>query len=183
MAHCEVNVDSNIVHVAFSHSGARIAILTQESLSVFAWSVKSRPLPAPLLESSYPLSQTPGCRPRQAVFLGESEVYVLSHFGPSDCRIERTMLETRETTLTYAASEGERIHSIFSNFEHDKLWFSKSSETSRATTYSNLTLVDGNSLEITPFEESPSVDTHWASSIRISGDQVFPHLLRAQGLY
>lgn len=181
MAHCEVNVDSNIVDVAFSHSGARIAILTQDSLSVFAWSVKTRPLPAPLLESSHPLSQTPGYLPRQVAFLGESEVYVLSHFGPSECRIERTMLETRETTLAYTTSEGERIHSIFSNLEHDSLWFSKSSETSRATTYSNLTLVDGNSLEM-PFEKSPSVDTHWASSIRISGDQVFAHLLRAQQL-
>ncbi|KAH8697212.1 putative killer toxin sensitivity protein [Talaromyces proteolyticus] len=184
MAYCEINVDSNIVDVAFSRSGARIAVLTNNNFSIFAWPVKSKPIPAPLLESSYPLSEASGFRPRQIAFLGERDVYILSHHGPFDRCIERTTLETRETTVSYLASEEEHIHSIFSSLERDKLWFSKSSNKSRVMSYSKVMPENGHVLEITPFDDIPTVDTYWAASSSISGDQeILVSLTRTGALY
>lgn len=177
MAHCEINVDSNIVDVAFSHSGARIAVLTTDSFSIFSWSMKTRPVPSPLLESSHPLPQTPNSRPRQIAFLHDSEVFVLIHNGP-DCRIERMRLDTRESSVPYVISAEEQIQSIFPNIQHDKLWISKSSLKPKGTTYLQGGL-HAEELEISAFDTAPTVEAQWASSTCISDDQVLSPSLAA----
>lgn len=170
MAHCEINVDSNIVDVAFSHSGARIAVLTADSFSIFAWPMKTRPVPSPLLESSHPLPQTPNSRPRQIVFLHDSEVFILIQDGP-DRRIERMRLDTRESSVSFAISADEQIQGIFSNIQHDKLWISKSLLRTKGTTYLRGVL-SAEDLQISAFDIAPIAEAQWAASTCISGDQV-----------
>ena len=74
MAHNELALESNAIDVAFSKSGSRIAVLMNNKLSIYLWSLKSRPVPIPIIESSYPLSDDPASRPRQIAFLDENEV-------------------------------------------------------------------------------------------------------------
>ncbi|OKL58783.1 hypothetical protein UA08_05682 [Talaromyces atroroseus] len=185
MAHCEISVDSNIVDIAFSRTGSRIAVLTTDNFSIFEWSLKSKPVPSPLLESSYPLPQNLNSRPRQIAFLGDSEVFVLIHHDPFDRRIERTRLDTRETIISYTASAEEDIKSIFTSIKHDKLWISKSSETTMGTTYLEGVL-SPEKPEASPFEQAPLVDTHWAASTSISDNQeqnILISLTRTGALY
>lgn len=172
MAHNELPLDSNIIDVAFSKSGTRIAVLTDKSFSVFLWSLKSRPVAMPILESSYPLSDSPASRPRQIAFLDESEVYVLKESAPNTSHIERTTLETRETRVVYEAAESEQLSSIFPGVGHRSLWFSHASQAGRPVAYSTIDPVDGNEATIVLWSDSPNVDTHWAQAVSISEDQV-----------
>jgi elongator complex protein 1 len=173
MAHCEITVDSNIVDVSFSHSGTRIAVLTRDNFSVFAWPLKKKPVPAPLLESSYPLPEAAQSRPRRISFLGDNEVYILNHFDPYQRRIERTALDTRETEVVYAVAEEKQLHSIFSSLGHEKLWFSKSFSTGAPISYSNIVPHSGDVFQSGVWNDSPGVDTFWAEAIQISDDQVW----------
>lgn len=173
MAHCEITVDSNIVDACFSHSGTRIAVLTRDNFSVFAWSLKKRPVPTPLLESSYPLPEAAQSRPRQIAFLNDNEVYILNHLDPYQRRIERTALETRETKVVYEAADAEHLHRIFPSLGHEKLWFSKSSRAGVPISYSYGVPRSGNEFDITVWDNSPGVDTFWAEAIQISDDQVW----------
>jgi elongator complex protein 1 len=171
MAHCEISVDSNIVDIAFSRAGTRIAVLTTDNFFIFSWSLKSKPVPTPVLESSYPLPQDSNSRPRQIAFLGDNEVFVIIHHDPFDRRIERTRLDTRETTVSYTASAEEHIQNIFLSIKHEKLWVSKSSEKAKGTTYL-AGVPSPEKLELSPFDHAPLLDTHWAASTGISDDQV-----------
>lgn len=172
MAHNELPLDSNIIDVAFSKSGTRVAVLTENNFSVFLWSLKSRPVAAPVLESSHPLSDAPSSRPRQIAFLDETEVYVLKDSAPDTSHIERTMLVTRETRVVYEAAESEQLCSIFPAVGHRSLWFSHASRAGRPVAYSTIDLTSGDEAIIAPWSESPSVDTHWAHAVSISEDQV-----------
>lgn len=172
MAHNELPLDSNVIDVAFSKSGTRIAVLMEKSFAVFLWSLKSRPVPIPILESSYPLSDAPSCRPRQITFINETEVYVLKASGPSIDQIERTTLETRDSRVVYQSVNAEQISSIFSGVGHQALWFSHASQPSRPVTYSTIELTAEDNVEVAAWGESPSVDTHWARAVSISDDEV-----------
>jgi hypothetical protein len=128
MAQCEVTLDSNIVDVSFSLSGSRIAVLTKSDFSVFTWSLKGRPVPCPVLESSHPLPEAPGSRPRQILFLRENEVYILINCKPGQCQIQCTALTTLTTKIAYQTTPVEHIHSIFSSLGHEMLWLSHTHE-------------------------------------------------------
>lgn len=172
MAHCEITVDSNIVDVSFSQTGTRIAVLTRESFSVFIWSLKSRPVPAPLLESSYPLPEDPESRPRQIAFLKENEVYILVHKSPYQAEIERTTLETRVTKVVHQASGSEQLRSIFSSLGHDKLWFSHTIQPNTPVSYSTIKVSPDDNVDVGAWNGSPGSDTFWAKAIRIPDDEV-----------
>lgn len=172
MAHCEIILDSNIVDVSFSQTGTRIAVLTKESFSIFAWSLKSRPVPAPLLESSYPLPEEPESRPRQIAFLKENEVYILNHKSPYQAQIERTALETRATRVVYQASGPEQLQSIFASLGHDKLWFCHTTQPNTPVSYSTIEVSPDDSVDVHAWNESPTSDTFWAKAIHIPGDEV-----------
>lgn len=172
MAHNELELDSNVVDVAFSKSGTRIAVLTTSSFSIFLWSLKSRPVPMPILESSYPLSDAPECRPRQIAFLNDNEVYVLKDTAPNTSHIELTTLETRESRIIYETAESEQLSSIFAGIGHQALWFSHARQIGQPVSYSSIERVDGSDVTIAPWAESPSADTHWARAVSISDDEV-----------
>jgi len=172
MAHNELLLDSNIIDVAFNKSGTRIAVLMEKRFSIFLWSLKSRPVPMPILESSYPLSDTPAMRPRQIAFINETEVYVLKDNGSNTDHIERTTLETRESRVVYQSTEPEQISSIFAGIGHQSLWFSHASQHGRPVTYSSIDIIEENEVDIAPWVESPNVDTHWARAVSISDEEV-----------
>jgi elongator complex protein 1 len=172
MAHNELTLESNAIDVAFSKSGSRIAVLMSDRLSVYLWSLKSRPVPVPILESSYPLSYAITSRPRQIAFVNENEVYVLKDNGPNSSCIERTILDTRTTESVYQAADSEQLASIFAGIGHQALWFSHARQPARPLSYSSIELSSSGNLDIAPWAESPNVDSHWARVVSISEDEV-----------
>ncbi|KAJ5655438.1 hypothetical protein N7507_007388 [Penicillium longicatenatum] len=183
MAHNELKLDSNVVDVAFSKSGNRIAVLMQSSFAIFLWSLKSRPVPMPILESSYPLSDTADSRPRQIAFVDDNEVYVLKDIAPNTSHIEQTSLETRETRVVYQASDSEQLSSMFAGIGHRALWFSHARQPSHPVTYSSIELIEGGEV-VTPWVECPNVDTHWAKAVSISDtERILITMTRTGGLY
>lgn len=172
MANNEVTLDSNIIDVAFSKSGTRIAVLMNDRFSVFAWSFKKRPVAPPMLESSYPLSREADSRPRQIAFLNETEVYILKSSGPNSTDIERTTLETRETQTVYQATDSEQLVSIFPALTHEALWFSHIPQPGQVITYSTISAASSKEPTITPYTEGPLVDTHWAKAAPVSEYEV-----------
>ena len=172
MAHNELSLDSNIVDVAFSKSGTRIAILMKDCFSIFLWSLKSRPVVSPILESSYPLSETPNSRPRQIAFANEHEVYILKDNGPNNTNIERTALETRSTQIAYQAADSEQILSIFTSLGRDSLWLSHVKAPNQPISYSYISMPSSGEFQVVPWLESPTVDTYWAKAVQVSEDEV-----------
>lgn len=172
MAHNELSLDSNAIDVAFSKSGNRIAVLMKDHFSVFAWPLKTRPVPSPILESSYPLSDATDSRPRQIAFLNETEVYVLKDSYPNTTHVERTTLETRVTKLTYQAAESERLFSIFPSLEHETLWLSHINQSGRPISYSNIEQFSPDEFQLAPWAQCPTVDTYWAKAVQLSEDKV-----------
>ncbi|KAJ5501455.1 hypothetical protein N7453_006272 [Penicillium expansum] len=184
MAHNELTLDSNAIDVAFSKSGARIAVLMSNTLSIYLWSLKSRPVPVPILESSYPLSDAPTSRPRQVAFLNENEVYVLKDNGPNSSHIERTILDTRTTEFVYQAADEEQLASIFAGIGHQALWFSHARQPARPVSYSSIEESPSGNLDIAPWGESPNVDSHWARVVSISEDErILIAMTRTGALY
>ncbi|PYH95176.1 killer toxin sensitivity protein [Aspergillus ellipticus CBS 707.79] len=184
MAHNELALDSNVVDVAFSKSGTRIAVLMKDCFSIFIWSLKTRPVPLPILESSYPLSDAPDSRPRQIAFANEHEVYVLKQDGLRSTCIERTALETRTTQIAYQAADSEQLMSIFTSLGHDALWFSHVKQPNQPTSYSYISMPSSEELQVQTCLESPTVDTHWAKAARISEDEdVLVSMTRSGTLY
>ncbi|KAL2867913.1 Elongator subunit IKI3 [Aspergillus lucknowensis] len=184
MAHNELALGSNTIDVAFSKSGTRIGVLMNDRFSVYLWSLKSRPVPVPILESSYPLPLEKDNHPRQIAFINDNEVYVLRNRGPNKACIERTTLETGETKVVYGAADSEQLVSIFASLGHDALWFSSASRPGQAITYSNITLESADEFRVTPWAQSPTVDTYWANTAQISDDEaVLISLSRTGSLY
>ncbi|OQE91889.1 hypothetical protein PENNAL_c0008G02372 [Penicillium nalgiovense] len=184
MAHNELALESNAIDVAFSKSGSRIAVLTSNAFSVYLWSLKSRPVPVPILESSYPLSDAPASRPRQIAFLNENEVYVLKDNGPNSSHIERTLLDTRTTESIYQAVDSEQLSSIFAGIGHQALWFSHARQPARPVSYSSIEDSPSGNLDIAPWGESPNVDSHWARVVSISDhERILISMTRTGALY
>ena len=173
MAHNELSLDSNAIDVAFSKSGTRIAVLMKDHFSVFAWPLKTRPVPCPVLESSYPLSGATDSRPRQIAFLNETEVYVLKDSYPNNTHVERTTLETRVTKLAYEAVDSERLFSIFPSLGHETLWLSHINQTGRPISYSTIEQAFPDEFQLVPWAQCPTVDTYWAKGVQISEDKVY----------
>lgn len=172
MAHSELELDSNIVDVAFSKSNARLAVLMKDRFSVFLWSTKNRPVPAPILESSYPLPEIPESRPRQISLLNENEVYILKDSGPNNTQIERTTLDTRVTNVVYQSKESEQLYSILPSVGHEELWFSHTLQPGEIISYASATPAAADELSTATWDESPAVDTYYAKAVRISDDEV-----------
>ncbi|KAJ5112266.1 hypothetical protein N7532_000311 [Penicillium argentinense] len=168
MAHNELALDSNAIDVAFSKSGTRIAVLMKDSFSIFLWALKSRPVPVPILESSYPLSDASTSRPRQIAFVDENEVYVLREPKPNSTIIEKTMLETRSTEVIHEAL-GTRFSSIFPGIGHDSLWISH--KPISGATYSSIPSGSEGDAAVDLWTESPSIDTPFARAVSISEDE------------
>jgi elongator complex protein 1 len=171
MAHCEVLLDSNIVAISFSLSGSRIAVLTRDNFSVFIWSLR-RPVTAPLLESSYPLPKAVQCRPRQIAFLNDNEVYVLNHHNPSCRQVERTVLESCITTTVYKAAETERLHSIFANLDHRKLWLSRTHQSAGLISYATIIPTSSNNVAIADWDDGLHADTVCAEATEATANEV-----------
>jgi elongator complex protein 1 len=171
MAHNELALDCNAIDVAFSKSGTRIAVLMNNSFAIYNWSLKSRPVPVPILESSHPLPDDPSSRPRQIAFLNDTEVFVLRSSGPNASRIERTILERRTTEAVYEAADSEQLSSIFAGIGHKALWFSHASQPGRPVSYSSIEM-SLNKPDIVPWGDSPNVDSHWARAVSISESEV-----------
>ncbi|KAJ6179337.1 hypothetical protein N7519_009798 [Penicillium mononematosum] len=184
MAHNELALESSAIDVAFSKSGNRIAVLTSNAFSVYLWSLKSRPVPVPILESSYPLSDAPASRPRQIAFLNENEVYVLKDNGPNSSHIERAVLDTRTTESVYQAADSEQLSSIFAGIGHQALWFSHARQPARPVSYSSIEESSSGTLDIAPWGESPNVDSHWARVVSISDhERILVAMTRTGTLY
>ncbi|OJJ41142.1 hypothetical protein ASPWEDRAFT_247455 [Aspergillus wentii DTO 134E9] len=182
MAHNELALDSNAIDVAFSKSGSRIAVLMKDHFSVFLWSLKSKPVACPILESSYPLS--PDSRPRQIAFLNENEVYVLKTGPLNNAQIEHTALESRLSKIAYEATDSEQLFTLFPTLGHESLWFSHVSQPGRPISYSSITLKSPDELEVSPWVLSPTVDTYWARAAQISEDEhVLISMTRTGALY
>lgn len=172
MAHNELGLDSNAIDVAFSKTGTRIAVLMHDRFCVFLWSLKTRPVPVPILESSYPLSDDKDSRPRQITFINDNEVYVLRSRGPNNTCIERTTLETRETKVVYESADSEQLVSMFASLGHEALWFSHTPKPGQSVAYSYLTMPSSDDSQITLWSESPAAETYWAKTAQISDDEV-----------
>jgi elongator complex protein 1 len=170
MAHCEVTLDSNIVDVSFSRSGSRIAVLTRNDFSVFVWSLKGRPVPCPVLESNHPLPEAPSSRPRQILFLHESEVHVLINRKPGQCEIQCTTLGTRTTKIVYQTTPIEHIHSIFSSLSHEMLWLSHTHQPGKPISYSTIIPRSKDESLTVGWSDGPNVDTFWAEAIQQAND-------------
>ncbi|KAL4873175.1 hypothetical protein BDV12DRAFT_209116 [Aspergillus spectabilis] len=184
MAHNELALDSNAIDVAFSKTGTRIAVLMKDHFSVYLWSIKSRPVPAPILESSYPLPDDNDSRPRQIAFINDNEVYILRTRGPNNTCIERTTLETRETKVAYEAADSEQLVSIFTSLGNESLWFSHTPQPGQPVAYSNITIASPDEFRVTAWTESPGVDTYWAKAAQVSDEEhVLVSLSRNGGLY
>ncbi|KAL5000714.1 IKI3 family-domain-containing protein [Aspergillus recurvatus] len=184
MAHNELPLDANAIDVAFSKSGTRIAVLMNDHFSVYLWSLKSRPIPVPILESSYPLSGENDSRPRQITFINDNEVYILRSRGPNNTCIERTTLETRETKVVYEAADSEHLVSMFSSLGHEALWLSHVPQPGQSIAYTTITMPSSDESQVTLWPQSPAVDTYWAKSAQISDDEhVLISLSRTGGLY
>jgi elongator complex protein 1 len=175
MAHNELTLESNAIDVAFSKSGSRIAVLMSNRFSVYLWSLKSRPVPTPILESSYPLSDSSASRPRQIAFLNDNEIFVLKDSGPNSSHIERTILDTRTTESVYQAADSEQMASIFAGIGHQALWLSHARQPTRPVSYSSIEVTSSGGLDIAPWTESPNADSHWARVVSISEDEVRFH--------
>lgn len=171
MAHNELTLESNAIDVAFSKSGTRVAVLMNNRFSVYLWSLKSRPVPVPIIESSYPLPNDTTSRPRQIAFLNDTEVYVLRESGLNISQIERINLETRVTKSVYQPAESEKLASIFAGIGHRALWLSHVLQPARADSYSSIE-VSSEGVDIIPWAESPKVDSHWARAVSISDHEV-----------
>lgn len=183
MAHNELILDSNVIDVAFSKSGTRIAVLTKDCFSIFMWSLKTRPVAAPILESSYPLSDALDSRPRQLAFINENEVYILKSRGPNNANIERTTLETRTTKIAYQAGESEQLVSIFPSLNHEALWISHISQYGQPIAYSTISMPSTEEFVAAPYTQGPSVDTYWANAVQLSEDEVILFLTLARYLF
>lgn len=170
MAHCEVTLDSNIVDVSFSRSGSRIAVLTRNDFSVFVWSLKGRPVPCPVLESNHPLPEAPSSRPRQILFLHESEVHVLINRKPGQCEIQYTTLGTRTIKIVYQTTPIEHIHSIFSSLSHEMLWLSHTHQPGKPISYSTIIPRSKDESLTVGWSDGPNVDTFWAEAIQQAND-------------
>ena len=172
MAHNELELDSNIIDVSFSKSNSRLAILMKDSFSVFRWSTKTRPVPLPILESTYPLPNGAESRPRQIAFLNENEVYILRDQRPNKARIERTILDKNLTDVTYESTEFEQLYSIFSTLGHEELYMSHTVHPGNTISYSSIAPSPAGGFEITAWDKSPTANTYWAGVVRISDEKV-----------
>ncbi|KAH1989616.1 hypothetical protein KXV33_008924 [Aspergillus fumigatus] len=184
MAHNDVPVDSNVVDVAFSKSGTRIAVLMKDCFSIYMWSLKTRPVPSPILESSHPLPDNLDNRPRQIAFLNENEVYILRNSGPNSTCIQKTTLETRSTTTVYQTTDSGQILTIFPAVGHEALWFSHVPQPGRPIAYCILKASPEEDVQVDSWDQSPAVDTHWARAVHLSDDErILISLSRTGALY
>ncbi|KAI9371538.1 IKI3 family-domain-containing protein [Aspergillus egyptiacus] len=184
MAHNELSLDSNAIDVAFSKTGTRIAVLMNDHFSVYLWSLTSRPVPAPILESSYPLSEVADSRPRQIAFINDNEVYMLRSRGPNQTCIERTTLETRETKVAHEAADSEQLVSMFASLGHEALWFSYVRQPGQSIIYSSINTPSSDGFQIVPYTQGPAVDTYWAKAVQLSDDEhILVSLSRTGSLY
>jgi elongator complex protein 1 len=141
------------------------------------WSLKTRPVPSPILESSHPLPDNVDNRPRQIAFLNENEVYILRNSGPNSACIQRTTLETRSTTTVYQTTDSEQIITIFPTVGHEALWFSHVRQPGRPIAHSILKAFSEEDVQVDSWDQSPAVDTHWARAVHLSDDEVLFSLL------
>lgn len=175
MAHNELPLASNIIDVAFSKSGTKIAVLMRDSFSIFSWPLKRRPVASPHLEVTCPLLESTISRPTQIAFLGEGDVFVLRNARARQSTIEMTNLESRLSTVLYRATETEQLLSIFADLGYERIWFSHALQARSPVKYSSIERQSGGDFQINAFQDGPEVDTHWAKAVRISEDKVSAH--------
>lgn len=180
MSHCELSMDTNIVDACFNCSGSRIGVLTRTNFSVFSWSINARPIPEPLLESSYPLSEASFGRPRQITFFQDKEVIILNHPNPRQAQIERTKLETRSTEMIYCAAANVHLYSVFPSLAHDILWVASRPNLRGPTIYSIIAAGDSNDLQPVTWNDSPTVETLWAEATQTHNEFVSCNADRCQ---
>lgn len=171
MSLCDIELQSCAVDASFSKSGARIAVLTAEGISIYSWSPKSKPVGPPKLETTIP-STTPGeYRPRRISVLNENEVYVLKHGDASQPVIERTLVDDQKTAIVYQPSEPEHVLSMFSSIDQDKLWISRRRK-GKSVSYLTIASDSENVRDGQLWEQSPGPETVWAESVHLNDNEV-----------
>lgn len=74
----QLPLDRNPVDVAFSHSGTRIAVLSEIDIAVYALDLQKRPITRPTLIWRGSMDSLPGHYPRHVAFSNDEKVYVMS---------------------------------------------------------------------------------------------------------
>ncbi|KAK2799452.1 hypothetical protein FQN51_006939 [Onygenales sp. PD_10] len=182
MAAFDVSLDSNAIDVAFSKSSTQFAVLTPTGFSLYSWDLKATPAADPELKSFYPVSN-PGSRPKRIVFLGENEVYVLKQSYSQD-DIEKTVLDTKETTTVYQPTDSIFLSSIFPNIQQTSLWISQEGQNRRAGSYF-MTSSDENTGYLSEIpHDGPSQETCWADATQLpDGEPILFSLSKSGALY
>lgn len=94
MASCEVDVDDNIIDVALSQSGSKIAILTSSNVYLFEWDFQARPVSSPRRIDTFLHKSSLSTRCRQISFRQERELYILQHSTSGHSTVEMLSLES-----------------------------------------------------------------------------------------
>ena len=173
MAHSELELDSNIIDVAFSKSNSRLAILTRDRYTVFKWATTTRPIPSPTLESTYPLPEAAESRPTRIALLNEDRVYILRHDRRSNrTRIQQTLLDKHLTDTVYESAENEQVYSIFPSLGHEELWMSRTMRPGTIISYATIISSPAGNSNVTAWEKSPAINTYWAKAVQIFDEKV-----------
>lgn len=171
MAACDVSLESNAVDVVFSKSSTQFAVLTMTGIYLYGWDLKALPVADPELKASYPILNA-SSRPRRITFLEEREIYVLSQHGYSQENIQKTDINTKETTTVYQSKDSSMLSSLFSNLQQNSLWICQEGRNRKAGSYLKLSPggPSGFLAEI-PYE-SPGQETSWAHATELSDGEV-----------
>lgn len=176
MALHEISIDYNIVDVAFSKSGTKIAILTTRGFALYTWTLKNTPAPEAKLSFFHSFSQ-PACRPRQIAFIAEDDIYVLMHDDFGQEKVERIDYQTKEETVAFVPEISCHISSIFPDLELNALWIAQIVQHQKARSYSFISEDTTGIASAIPWPESPGNETSWASPVKLANEAVSTALL------
>ncbi|KAL5382220.1 hypothetical protein DPSP01_006620 [Paraphaeosphaeria sporulosa] len=118
MSMLQLPLDRNVVDVAFSRSGTRLAVLSDKDVALFAFDLQKRPVTRPSFLWSGDFSE--GHSPRQVTFVGEDQLCVLTDVWDED----ETFVWTNEDEQLVNRGpilEPGRFSSIASDVESSKL--------------------------------------------------------------
>ncbi|KLJ10002.1 elongator complex protein 1 [Blastomyces silverae] len=183
MAACDILLESNAIDVAFSKSSTQFAVLTMAGIYLYSWDIKVAPVADPELKATYPILNS-SSRPRRITFLEEKEIYVLSQHGNSQENVEKTDIDTKETTIVYQSNDSSILSSIFPNLQQNSLWICQEGLNRKAGSYIKLSPNGANGLFAEIPHESPSQETCWAYATELSdGEEILFSLSKSGALY
>ena len=182
MALYEISLDYNVVDVAFSTSGANIAVLTTSGFALYTWELRGSAL-EPKFGFFHSFSQ-PTERARQIAFLDEDDVYVLKQNEFGQDKIDRINVSTKEENTVFVPEMFDCISSIFSDLRQSTLWIAMNAHNSKARSYFYISNESPESPSVIPWADSPTNDTCWANVIKLKdGNVSYPFQAKFDVLY